>query len=98
MGLKKNSRLDHEKFDQVLLNDGFKTNVSDKCLYFKHIGSSRVIICLYIDDMLIFGINLNSVENTKKFQCSKLDMKDMGEADVILGIKIHKHYEGIILS
>ena len=42
--------------------------------------------------------DLNSVENTKKFLCSKFDMKDMGEVDVILGIKIDQHSEGIILS
>ena len=48
--------------------------------------------------MLIFGTDLNTIENTKKFLCSKFDMKDMGEADVILGIKIYKHFEGVILS
>ena len=59
-GLKQVSKQWHEKFDQVLLNDGFKTNESDECVYFKFIGSSCIIICLYVDDLLIFGTNLNS--------------------------------------
>ncbi|GKB37637.1 zinc finger, CCHC-type containing protein, partial [Tanacetum coccineum] len=53
----------------------------------KHSGKG-VIICLYVDDMLIFGIDQNQVDKTKKFLSSKFLMKDMGEADVILGSKI----------
>ena len=38
-----------------------------------------VIICLYVDDMLIFGTDLKQVEITKAFLSSSFDMKDMGE-------------------
>lgn len=48
--------------------------------------------------MLIFGINLEVVNNTKLFLSSNFDMKDMGEADVILGIKITRNSESIMLS
>ncbi|RVW44009.1 Retrovirus-related Pol polyprotein from transposon TNT 1-94 [Vitis vinifera] len=41
----------------------------------------NVFICLYIDDMLIFGTNLEVVCETKKFLGSKFDMKDLGEAE-----------------
>lgn len=43
--------------------------------------------------MLIFGTNLILVENTMKSLCSKFDMKDMGEVDVIQEIKIDAHYQ-----
>nr|GEV08527.1 hypothetical protein [Tanacetum cinerariifolium] len=43
-----------------------------------------VIICLYVDDMLIFKTDQNQVDETKKFLSSRFSMKDMGEADVIL--------------
>ncbi|GKA67393.1 zinc finger, CCHC-type containing protein [Tanacetum coccineum] len=43
-----------------------------------------VIICLYVDDMLIFGTDQNQVDETKKFLSSSFSMKDMGEADKIL--------------
>lgn len=66
---------------------GLQLNQSDKCLYsiFDDSGNG-VIICLYVDDMLIFGTNLRQVELTKEFLSSNFAMKDMGEADVILGI------------
>ncbi|GJR50224.1 hypothetical protein Tco_1400745 [Tanacetum coccineum] len=43
-----------------------------------------VIICLYVDDMLIFRTDQNQVNKTKKFFSSRFSIKDMGEADVIL--------------
>ena len=57
-----------------------------------------VIICLYVDDMLIFGTNMNVVIKTKNFLTSKFDMKDMGEVKVILGVKIIWNGNNILLS
>nr|GEW12567.1 zinc finger, CCHC-type [Tanacetum cinerariifolium] len=47
-----------------------------------------VIICLYVDDMLIFGTHQYQVDKTKKFLSSRFSMKDMGKADVILVEKL----------
>ena len=40
--------------------------------------------------MLIFGTNVHIVNETKKLLSSHIEMKDMGEANIILGIKIRK--------
>ncbi|KAL0367959.1 UNVERIFIED_CONTAM: Retrovirus-related Pol polyprotein from transposon TNT 1-94 [Sesamum calycinum] len=85
-GLKQAPKQWYEKFDSTLLSNGFKTNASDTCVYTKLFGCDCVIICLYVDDMLIFGSNLQVINETKKFLCSQFDMKDLGEADVILGV------------
>ncbi|GJS31092.1 zinc finger, CCHC-type containing protein [Tanacetum coccineum] len=84
-GLKQAPKQWHQKFDEVVLSSGFLLNQSDKCVYSKFNSSGEgVIICLYVDDMLIFGTDRNQVDKTKKFLSSKFSMKDMGEADVIL--------------
>ncbi|GJZ16530.1 zinc finger, CCHC-type containing protein [Tanacetum coccineum] len=57
-----------------------------------------VIICLYVDDMLIFKTDQSQVDKTKKFLSSKFSMKDMGEAEVILGIKIKRKNKGIVIT
>ncbi|GJU20864.1 zinc finger, CCHC-type containing protein, partial [Tanacetum coccineum] len=57
-----------------------------------------VIICLYVDDMLIFGTDQVQVDLTKEFLSSRFSMKDMGEADVILGIRIKHESNGIAIS
>nr|GEX84708.1 zinc finger, CCHC-type [Tanacetum cinerariifolium] len=62
-----------------------------KCVYSKFDASGkRVIICLYLDDMLIFGTDQDQVNKTKKFLSTKFDMKYIGEAKVILGIRIKR--------
>jgi hypothetical protein len=43
-----------------------------------------VILCLYVDDKLIFGTNTTVIDEVKSFLSSCFDMKDLGEADVIL--------------
>nr|GFB12926.1 hypothetical protein [Tanacetum cinerariifolium] len=37
-----------------------------------------VIICLYVDDILIFGTDQDQVNKTKEFLSSNFDMKDLG--------------------
>ena len=81
-----------------MLSDGFKINECDKCIDMKNTDKGYVIICLYVDDMLIIDSNIEMIKTTKKMLNSKFDMKDMGVADVILGIKIFKTSEGYTLS
>ena len=55
------------------------------------------MICLYVDDMLIIGTDLEIVKFTKKFLSVKFSIKDIGDADVILGIKILYTKDEIVL-
>ncbi|GJY80777.1 zinc finger, CCHC-type containing protein [Tanacetum coccineum] len=89
----------HQKFDEVVLSNGYLLNQADKCVYSKFDESGKgVIICLYVDDMLIFGTDQVQVDLTKEFLSSRFSMKDMGEADVILGIRIKHESNGIAIS
>ena len=56
-----------------------------------------IIVCLYVDDMLIFGMNMKGVCETKKYLSSMFQMKYLNEVDTILGIKIKRHSEGFAL-
>nr|KYP45014.1 Retrovirus-related Pol polyprotein from transposon TNT 1-94 [Cajanus cajan]KYP45022.1 Retrovirus-related Pol polyprotein from transposon TNT 1-94 [Cajanus cajan] len=48
--------------------------------------------------MLIFGTCDVIVFKTKSFLAYKFDMKDMGEASVILGVKVVRKGDSILLS
>ena len=52
-GLKQALKQWHEKFDNVMMSHGFKINECDKCIYVKDVEHGYVILCLYVDDMLI---------------------------------------------
>ena len=57
-----------------------------------------ILICLYVDDMLIFGTNMELIKDTKLSMSSHFEMKDLGEADIILSVKIRKNENSLSLS
>jgi hypothetical protein len=63
-------------------------NEADKCVYYLYGGGEGVILCLYVDDILIFGTSLNAIKEVKEFLSQSFEMKDLGVADVILNIKL----------
>jgi hypothetical protein len=97
-GLKQAPKQWHEKFDNLMISNGFKVNESDKCIYYKSENDTCTIICLYVDDLLIFGPNISAINNVKSLLCNNFDMKDLREASVILGIKITRSEHGISLD
>lgn len=69
-----------------------------KCVYYKGTPDNYVIVCLYVDDILIMGSNRKIIVDTKRMLERNFDMNDMSLADVILGIKIMRTPKGISLS
>ena len=53
---------------------------------------------MYVDDILIFGINIDVINEVKSFLSKSFDMKDLKEADVILNIKLINVENRITLS
>ena len=96
-GLKQESKKWHEKFDKTLTSMVFAINEADRCVYYHHGGGEGVILCLYVDDILIFGTNIDVINEVKSFVSKSFDMKDLGEADVILNIKLIKDESEITL-
>ena len=81
-----------------MISNVYKVNESDKYIYYKFENCICTIICLYVDDLLIFGSNIQAINDMKSLLCNNFDMKDLGEVSVILGIKITKSEQGISLD
>ena len=67
-------------------------------MYYRHGGGEGVILCLYVNDILIFGTNLDVVNEVKSFLSQSFDIKDLGKANVILNIKLIKGKNMITLT
>nr|GEX41915.1 hypothetical protein [Tanacetum cinerariifolium] len=88
------SRLDNEGVqDKGLRDDNEPTSYREADTSIRY-----VILCLYVDDVLIIGNNDKMIKSTKDMLKLKFDMKDMGLTDVILGIKIIQTQNGLVLS
>jgi hypothetical protein len=93
-GLNQASKQWHEKFEKTLISASFVVNKADKCVYYRYGGGEGVILCLYMDDILIFRNNINVIKEVKDFLSNNFEMKGLGEADVILNIKLLREENG----
>jgi hypothetical protein len=93
-GLKQAPKQWHEKFERTLTVVGFVVNKADKCVYYRHGGGEGVILCMYVDDILIFGTNIDVIKEVIDFLSRCFEMKDLVVDDVILNIKLLKDDDG----
>ena len=89
-GLKQAPKQWYQKFDMFMQSQGFKRSDEDPCLYVQHLRDNQALmLILYIDDMLIVaGHDKNDIVNLQKRLCSQFDMKDLGNANHILSMRI----------
>ncbi|GMP45292.1 hypothetical protein CsSME_00013869 [Camellia sinensis var. sinensis] len=89
-GLKQAPRQCYKKFDGFMCSSGFTRCQADHCCYFKRFDKSYIILLLYVDDMLIAGSNIEEIKRLKKLLSDQFEMKDLGVANKILGMRIHR--------
>ena len=78
------------KFHGIVSSFGFVENPMDQCIYQKVSGSKICFLVLYVDDILLATNDKSFLHEVKQFLSLNFDMKDMGEASYIIGIKIHR--------
>ena len=71
---------------------------ADHSLYVRENESGIVVICIYVDDLIVGGDNVATIEHVKTLLKQEFDMKDLGELRYFLGIEIIRTKEGIWLS
>ncbi|GKB13919.1 retrotransposon protein, putative, ty1-copia subclass [Tanacetum coccineum] len=69
---------------------GFAQNLDESCAYQKASGSNVTFLILYVDDIIIMGNHIPSLQSVKNYLGKCFSMKDLGEATFILGIKIYR--------
>ncbi|KAI3740618.1 hypothetical protein L2E82_31087 [Cichorium intybus] len=93
-GLKQAPRQWYKKFDSFMVSHEYKRTIADHCMYLKKFPDGKfVILLLYVDDMLIVGQDATMINNLKKDLSKFFDMKDLGPAQQILGMKIIRDRE-----
>ncbi|KAH9726277.1 Integrase catalytic domain-containing protein [Citrus sinensis] len=90
-GLKQSPRQWYKRFDQFIQEHKFTKSEHDYCVYFRRLPDGAFIyLLLYVDDILIALKNRDEIERLKKQLASEFEMKDLGDAQRILGMEIHR--------
>ncbi|RVW74232.1 Retrovirus-related Pol polyprotein from transposon TNT 1-94 [Vitis vinifera] len=87
---KKDSLGNIERYKARLVAKGFtqkKESITRKPFL---LGSKVCFLVLYVDDILLATNDKGLLHEVKQFLSKNFDMKDMGEASYVIGIKIHR--------
>ena len=87
-GLKQASRSWNKRFDQVIKSFGFDQNKEKPCVYRKMQDDIVVFLILYVDNILLIGNDFEMLSKVKIQLATQFQMKDLGDAQYIIGIKI----------
>ncbi|KAA0037169.1 putative gag-pol polyprotein [Cucumis melo var. makuwa] len=89
-GLKQASRSWNLHFDKTVKEFGFIKNEDEPCVYKKVNGNPIIFLVLYVDDILLIGNDIPTLQNIKSWLGKYSSMKDLVEAAYILGITIYR--------
>ncbi|CAJ2677087.1 unnamed protein product [Trifolium pratense] len=97
-GLKQAPRAWNKRIDKFLNEIGFKKCVTEHGVYVKKDAAKGVIIiCLYVDDLLITGSNESYIREFKGDLKEEFEMTDLGLMTYFLGIEFLRNEQGILM-
>ena len=97
-GLKQASRSWNIRFDETIKSFSFYQSVNEACVYKLRGEKSTVFLVLYIDDILLMGDNVKLLTEVKNWLATQFKMKDLGNANYILGIQIIRDIKNRVLA
>src|SRR5579859_6948889 len=94
-GLKQAPRVWNQWIRHFLKSIGFDQTYPDPCGYINK--TTDIIIAMWVDDFIIFGKNMASINSLKAQLNKEYEMKDLGELKHFLGIQVHRDRERKII-
>lgn len=94
-GLRQAPRCWNSKLTQILEQHGLVRSKCDPCVYFANKSKYKLIICVYVDDGIIFAENSKQIEETISYLKSHLDVK-LITSKCFVGVQIEQMNDGSI--
>ena len=92
-GLKQSGRIWNETLADSLIGAGYRRLWSEPSVFTKTISGKRVILAVYVDDLLLLASGVETMKEAKAELMSLYSMKEQGEVSWLLGMKIHRDCE-----
>eukprot|EP00253_Pinus_taeda_P008838 PITA_08838 len=96
-GLKQAPRAWYAKMDSFLLDTSFSKCHSDNTVYTKNVGKSLIILVIYVDDLILTGIDPNLTNHVNSNLKNQFEMKNIGHLHYFFGLQVLQSKEGISL-
>jgi Reverse transcriptase (RNA-dependent DNA polymerase) len=97
-GLKQAPRAWNSKLDSTLVSLGFEKSKLEHAVYKRGAGSNRVLVGVYVDDLIITGASETEIERFKSQMKERFQMSDLGLLSYYLGLEVQQTVNKITLS
>lgn len=97
-GLKQAARQWHKHLDETIQRLGLTPTISDPCVYTAEKGKSKILLLVYVDDILIASTDVEWIKRIKTSLGREFETKDLGPARYCLGIEIKQSQNGTSLT
>ncbi|PRQ60643.1 putative RNA-directed DNA polymerase [Rosa chinensis] len=97
-GLKQSPRAWYAKLSSVLEEVGFHRSNADSSLFIRIGSTSKLLVLIYVDDLIVTGDNVEEIELLKQSLRSRFAIKDLGILKYFLGIEMATSHKGLFLN
>ena len=97
-GLKQSPRAWFGRFTSFMKSIGYKQSNSDHTLFLKHNKEQITTLIVYVDDMIVIRKDFEERKTLQEHLAHEFEMKDLGELNYFLGIKVSRSKKSIFLS
>jgi hypothetical protein len=97
-GLKQDPHAWFEKFRSTLFHISFVQSQYDSSLFLCKTPTGLVLLLVYVDDIVITGIDSNLISHLKHNLQASFHMKDLRLLTYFLGLEVHTDSSGIFLN
>ncbi len=97
-GLKQSGRNWNKVLHDYLTKNKFVQNQADHCVYTREMEHNKVIMVIWIDDLIIAASDENSLNDVKDMLAVRFKMKDLGKLGHFLGIDFNQSEDCVTMS
>jgi hypothetical protein len=96
-GLRQAPRAWYSKLDDSLIKLGFQRSTSEHVVYLRGTGTHRLVVGVYVDDLVITGGNSQDIELFKEEMKATFKMSDLGLLHYYPGLEVTQREDGITI-
>lgn len=96
-GLKQASRQWYSKLSSFIIQQRYSQSRADYSLFTNSTHASFTVVLVYVDDIIVAGNCMKTINQLKYLLDDKFKIKDLGELKYFLGIEVARSAKGIYL-
>lgn len=97
-GLRQAPRAWYARLNKCLTDLGFTKCPFEHAVYVRRVGNEALIVGVYVDDLLVTGTTVSSIEKFKEQMGSQFEMSNLGHLNYYVGIEVDQKREYIELK